>query len=572
MINRLVNLGVTDSLKVEEVQLVRLTNVLALVPVPVYLFYIGYGFYFDQIFSSLLASTMILLTGVSVYQNFKRRYGLAKLVLIWLNGFSLWITYHVFNIDYAVLTGFLPLLVCYAFFFDIKSERTPFLVSLGFTLFFLTSSGFLPRQVIHTIDLAPEDASVSNIFHLTFSFLLTIFLVFALFRYMKVTSAKLIWAREEAERYSKLQSEFLANMSHEILTPLNGLIGSAHLLKSTKLTEEQLEYAETIGLSSNLLKEIIDNVLDMSRLEADKLELEKKDFDLCHTLKGVIMMLKPTLGNKPVALSMELDKECCKMVNGDEKRIRQVVSNLVGNAIKFTGSGEIVLSLRCKKKSTTHLDFDISVRDTGIGITQADQQKLFTRFYQVQSSANRMYQGTGLGLVICKSLVELMGGRLTVSSEIGKGTAFTASLRLGVSRVAPKAVVEKVPAPVKESLPLNILIAEDNEVNQVVLRRILSRMDYSVDLAMDGNEAYEMATTKSYDMVLMDIQMPDKDGIEATKDIRKKLRSMDKPLIVALTANAQNENEVDCLKAGMNDYLTKPVSVKDIEQLIDRWF
>ncbi|GAB5528086.1 MAG: hypothetical protein Roseis2KO_59580 [Roseivirga sp.] len=571
MIYRLVNLGVTDSLKVEEAQLIRLTNVLALLPVPVYLFYIGYGYYFDQIFSSILASSMILLTMVSLFQNYRQRYGIAKLVLIWLNGFSLWITFHVFNIDYSVLTGFLPLIVCYAFFFDFKAERSSFLVSAGFTLFFILSSFMLPRQVIHTINLSPEDAQMSNFFHLIFSFLLTTFLVYALSKYTGITSRKLIGAREEAEKYSRLQSEFLANMSHEIRTPLNGIIGSSHLLKTTELTEEQQEYAQTIGLSSQMLKEIIDNVLDLSRLEADGLELERKDFDLGHTVRSVALMLKPTLGVKKVDLNVHIKEGCARFVKGDQKRIKQVVGNLLGNAIKFTDSGEIDLSLACSKKTGGIYNFEITVRDTGIGISEEDQEKLFTRFYQVESSADRRFMGTGLGLVICKSLVELMNGTLIVRSKAGEGTEFRVSLPL---ELAEGPVILKVKETAKEqkSADLKILVAEDNEVNQVVMRRMLQKLGYSMDLAEDGDEALEKAICGNYDLVFMDVQMPGKDGLEATREIRKTMKSLDKPLIVALTANAFSEDRDRCLKAGMNDYLSKPVNAKEIEKLLERWF
>lgn len=571
MIYRLVNLGVTDSLKVEEAQLIRLTNVLALLPVPVYLFYIGYGYFFDQIFSSILASSMIVLTAISLFQNFKRRYGLSKLVLIWLNGFSLWITFHVFNIDYSVLTGFLPLMVCYAFFFDFKAERGAFLTSAGFTLFFILSSFVLPRQVMHAITLAPEDAQMSNLFHMIFSFLLTMFLVYALSRYTGITSKKLIGAREEAEKYSRLQSEFLANMSHEIRTPLNGIIGSSHLLKSTDLTDEQHEYAETIGLSSEMLREIIDNILDLSRLEANGLELEQKSFDLGHTVRGVAVMLNPTLGSKPIDLNVSIAPGCAKFVKGDQKRIKQVVGNLLGNAIKFTDSGQIDLSLQCSKQSTGTYNFEITVRDTGIGISAEDQEKLFTRFYQVESSADRRFMGTGLGLVICKSLVELMGGRLSVESEVGHGTTFRITLTLEVA----DAPVIPEPKPIdteKERPELRILVAEDNEVNQVVMRRMLGKLGYTMDLAEDGEEALEMAAKDNYDLIFMDIQMPGKDGLEATKEIRRATKSLDNPLIVALTANALTEDRDRCLKAGMNDYLSKPVNAKEIEKLLERWF
>ena len=572
MMQRLVNLGVTDSLKIEEAQLVRLTNVLALFPVPVYLFYIGYGFFFNQVFSSLLASSMIILTAISVYQNSRRRYAIAKIVLIGLNGFSTWVTYNVFNIDHSVLSSFLPLLICYAFFFDINTEKKAFAFSASLTLFFIISSFLIPRQLVYGINLAPDEVEVSNLIHLLISFVLTTFLVYALFRYTRITSSKLIVAREEAEKYSKLQSEFLANMSHEIRTPLNGIIGSSHLLKSTSLTEEQTEYANTIGLSSSMLMEIIDNILDLSKLEADQIQIEQVDFDLSHALNAVAQMLKPTIKDKPVALKVALPGNGGTFVRGDQKRIKQVVSNLLGNAIKFTDAGEIVLAMDHQPDTDGFYIFEIRVSDTGIGISEKEQAKLFTRFYQVESSADRRYMGTGLGLVISKNLVELMGGVLSVNSVEGEGTEFVVRLRLEMANSVNQTTTDHTSGLGQRFRHLKILVAEDNEVSQVVMRRMLSKMGLEIDLASNGQEAYEMAITGDYDLIFMDIQMPGKDGMQSTRDIRQKLQDLNRPVIAALTANAMAEDKERCLKAGMNDYLSKPVAAKDIERLVKTWF
>lgn len=571
MINHLVNLGVKDGLKIEDAQLVRLTNILALFPLPIYIFYIGYGYYFNQWFSSALASSMILLTLVSLRQNALHHYGLAKFVLILLNGFSLWITYHVFNIDYSVLTGFLPLLVCYAFFFDFVRERNAFIASALFTIFFIVSSFLLPRQVIHAVNLSPADAYVSNLFHLAFSFLLTIFLVYAIFRHTKITRDKLISAREEAERYSRLQSEFLANMSHEIRTPLNGVIGSAQLLGDTPLNPEQEEYAQTIDLSSQMLMELIDNILDLSKLEAHRIQIENTDFDLTSTFKDLVAMLKPSLGNKSVDLDLELDKDEPRFVYGDKKRIKQVLSNLIGNAIKFTDKGKIVLSLKRVKKTASKSSFAIAVSDTGIGISEEDQKKLFTRFYQVESSADRRYMGSGLGLVISKNLLQLMGGTVGLKSVLGKGTTFDIKLAFQTSKSAPKVLTQE-PQETKNVSHLKVLVAEDNEVNLVVMIRILAKLGLEVDIARDGLEAFDKAVNTTYDLIFMDIQMPGKDGIQATKEIRKALSHAEKPLIVALTANAMAEDREKCLEVGMNDYLSKPVSSAEIASLLYNWF
>lgn len=424
MIKKLINLGVVESLKVENAQVIRLVNILALFPVPVYLFYIGYGIYFDQWFSSALALSMIVLTGFSLWQNVRLNYGMAKVILLGLNGFSLWVTYHVFNVDYSVLTAFLPLIMAYTFLFDLEKEKGVFYFSALLTTFFIVSSFVLPKQLFYAVNLTVDKVIMSNYIHLAFSLVLTIFVALALFKHKEITNKKLILAREEAERYGRMQSEFLANMSHEIRTPLNGVIGSSELLAETSLTEEQTDYLETIDFSSRLLMGLINDVLDLSKIEADRMNLENQSFDLSKLIQDQILMLSPSIGSKPLKIDFDLEDAFNPMVKGDEKRVNQIIGNVLSNAIKFTREGKINIFVKNISHSVSKSITSITITDTGIGISEEDQKELFKKFYQVESNSTRNYDGTGLGLVISKKLATLMGGDISVESKLNEGSVF----------------------------------------------------------------------------------------------------------------------------------------------------
>ncbi|MEQ8470875.1 MAG: ATP-binding protein [Marinoscillum sp.] len=568
MINRVFNLGITEQLRIEDAQLVRITNVLALFPVPVYLFYIGYAYFFSQWFSAALAGSMIVLTIIAISLNSKQLYGLAKFTLFWLNGFSLWVTYHVFNVDYSVLMSFFPILFCYAFFFDLDKERYVFVGSLSFTLFFLLSSFILPKQLFYSINLSPEDALVSNYFHVAFSFVLTGLVVWYLIKNNRSVQKKLIDSREEALTFSRLQSEFLANMSHEIRTPLNGIIGFSDLLFGTKLNEEQKEYAQTIDFSSKMLLDIVNNVLDLSKLEAKKIFLEEHDFEIRHTLEQLIQINRQKTA-RGVKLLHQIADDVHPHLHGDEKRFKQVVNNLINNSLKFTKKGKVEILMTVDELLDDRIKLKVTVSDTGIGIPENQQDKLFTRFYQVQSSSRRAYSGSGLGLVIAKSLTELMNGTISFTSQEGKGTSFEICVPFVVAR-GTDMITEQPPNISNKSRDLKILVAEDNRINQIVISKILEKKGFEIDLANNGFEVVEMTSKKKYDLILMDVQMPGKDGVEATKEIL--LSHNERPVIIALTANALKEDRDKCLEAGMNDYLSKPISKEQIDLMLNKWF
>lgn len=387
---------------------------------------------------------------------------------------------------------------------------------------------------------------------------------------LETSNIELKIAKEKAEKKDLLKSLFLATMSHEIRTPMNGIIGVSELLKQTPLSQDQLDLVNIMSISGNNLLLIINDILDISKIEAGQIKLEYRDFDLHNVALEIISMLDIKSNDQGNKLILNIDEKVPRYVMGDSMRLKQILLNIANNAVKFTKNGKVEIDISYIAEYNNRHKIGFKVIDTGIGILKSDQSKLFKHFSQLNQTTNREYGGTGLGLAISKSLVELMDGKIGVDSKPKVGSTFWFNVMLGNSEKVTVAQQKKVMPQKDSNISLNVLLVEDNLINQKIAKGIIKQLGHIVAIADNGQIAVDMYKKNHFDIVLMDIQMPVMDGFMATKNIRKWEKDNDKqPVrIIALTANALKGDKERCFNVGMNDFITKPFKIEDMENCL----
>ncbi len=391
-------------------------------------------------------------------------------------------------------------------------------------------------------------------------------------RRTKMIMKNLEAAREAAETATVAKSQFVTAMRHEIRTPLNGIVGAVSMISEMDWSKEHKEYFEIIQSCCDSLSNVVGNILDHSMIEAQKLILEESNFDLHNLLDSLLRVMALEYEDSRVQLRCHVDAHVPRFVCGDANRLRQILTNLIGNAFKFTPEGEVSLDFTYDRENGQQI-FTTNIKDTGIGIEQEQIERIFEEFVQVDTGYTRVYEGSGLGLTIANRLVRLMGGELSVESQPGLGSRFNFWIPLQQEKKSP-APDDSRPTPEHEPVcydGVRILVVEDNLINQKMVAHILSSLGCDIDVAENGQMAVEKAAAQKYALIFMDCQMPVMDGFQATRRIRSQEKNDERSSIVALTANTTDEDRQLCLDAGMDDFVPKPVNKLHLQKILQRW-
>ncbi|HEU0064520.1 MAG TPA: ATP-binding protein [Flavisolibacter sp.] len=573
------NLGIHDDMPLYEMQRVSFSNFIGLFCQSFYVSYFILSLIFNSLFLAIITLSM-LFTGILGYWLNKRRYyGLAKSMFITSFSVLLFFICNSLNIGSYFVFYYFPAFIAYTLYYDLEKDLPNALINLSISVSCAICSFVLPSQLFIAANIDERWFGFVHNLNYFLSFAITITFVFFAVAHVNKSGRQLVevWqnaerqkldlseANQKAESAMLAKSRFLSNMSHEMRTPLNGIVGIVNLMLQEPSLPEQQQNLEVLKYSSEHLLSVVNDVLDFSKIEAGKMELANDEYNMKTLLDKVYIVFKNQFENKSVGFEMIIDPNLNKFFKGDETRLRQVLTNLLGNALKFTDQGKVQCRVNLVSADSHIAEIYFSVRDTGIGMSLEKQTMIFEAFNQGESSTTRRFGGTGLGLTISKKMVSMFGGELKVESESGVGSHFFFTLKMPICLHSRNFVNEKKVSSLKSLKGTRVLVAEDSPVNMTITHKFLERWDVEIHEATNGKEAVNCFNENEYDLVLIDLDMPIMDGYEALAEIRK---INNKVPAIAFTAAVLPNMLEHLTSKGFNDFLQKPFRPEDLHKII----
>lgn len=558
--NKISNLGVGDGLSIEDAQKIRLTNILTLLPMPLAGFYFFFGLFNGLNFLWQICAFLIVGIFFVVFVNYKKRYVLAKSISFYVYAFAVFMIHNSTNIGYCVTNFFFMLFISHEIMYDVKKQFRAFLPTIIFTFLAAAACFLAPHYVFFHAVFNDFNLTLLQMSIYAFTLLMGGVYMAIVINMHRLTEKKLLDVMQGFEKANKAKSVFLSNMSHELRTPLNGIIGTTNLLMHETASTSQKKYYDVLMHTSDHMLHLVNHILDFSKINESKINLDRNIFNLKHTLTKLCRVYVAQDIKEGVSFKFEIDAALDKEIISDDLRIKQILFNLLSNAFKFTKNGTITLKVVLLNTDSDKIVVRFSVSDTGIGIKPEQMEKIFESFEQADNSTTRNFGGTGLGLSISKQLVGLFGSNLQVESEYQKGSTFWFDAELEINKTITSQVeVEEVNT--RDLHGIKILVAEDNKINRMVLLTFLKKWNVQFTETVNGLHALEEYRKTTYDLVLMDLEMPEMDGYTAIKEIRKLDSSIP---VIAFTAALYDNMGADLKSKGFDDYLHKPFNPKDL--------